>query len=231
MTVRRRFYKDVTVTGEFGIALDGKVVKTPLKAPLRLPNRALAEVVAAEWAEQGEKIEPQSMYCTRIASTAIDRVVRQRGPVEQEVLAYANSDLVCYRAEGPELLCLRQSAHWDPVIAWSHEALKAAFATRQGVMHRNQPPAALDAVHRAISGLDDFTLAATHAVTMNTGSALIALMLALRAIDHEKAWNAANVDEDYQWDMWGKDMAAAVSRVFRYSEYDACREMLEALHG
>ena len=231
MTVRRRFYKDVTITGDLGIALDGKVVKTPLKAPLRLPARAMAELVAAEWAEQGEKIDLEAMFCTKLANTAIDRMSRERARLADEVLAYANSDLVCYRAEGPELLSLRQGAHWDPVIAWSRAALGAMIETRIGVMHRGQPPAALDAVQRAISGFGDFALAAVHALTVNTGSALIALMLACEAIGGDKAWAAANVDEDYQWELWGKDTQAVMSRVLRYSDFDACCRVLEALRG
>ena len=74
MTARKRFYKDVTVTEDLGIALDGRPVKTPMKAPLVLPTRALADAVAAEWAEQGEEIKPATMYLTKLANTAIDRV-------------------------------------------------------------------------------------------------------------------------------------------------------------
>ena len=61
MTARRRFYTSVSVTEDFGIALDGRVVKTPFKSRLILPTRALAEAVAAEWEGQGEKINPATM--------------------------------------------------------------------------------------------------------------------------------------------------------------------------
>jgi len=71
----KRFYKSVAVTEQFGIALDGRSVKTPLKAPLVLPNRALAEAVAAEWNAQIEVINPQVMPLTKLANTAIDRAV------------------------------------------------------------------------------------------------------------------------------------------------------------
>ena len=74
----KRFYKSVTVTEQLGIALDGRGVKTPLKAPLVLPNHALAEAVAAEWDEQIEVINPHAMPLTKLANTAIDRAVAER---------------------------------------------------------------------------------------------------------------------------------------------------------
>ena len=94
MTPRKRFYKSVSVTGDYGIALDGRVVKTPLKSPLRLPTQELAEAVAAEWAAQGEKIAPSTMLFTKLANTAIDRVAMDRSRIVNEILEYAGSDLV-----------------------------------------------------------------------------------------------------------------------------------------
>lgn len=226
MTVKRRFYKDVTVTDDLGIALDGRVVKTPLKHPLRLPNRPLAEAVAAEWAGQEEKIEPLLMILTRLANTAIDVAVPERERVAEEVLAYANSDMVCYRAEAPDDLAFRQCGHWDPVLAWARNALGAEFHTRPGIVHQSQPQAALDAAAAAIARLTAFQLSAVHTVTTGTGSALLALMLAHGAISQEDAWTAAHVDEDYQTEHWGMDMEARVRRLLFREDYDKACEFL-----
>ncbi len=162
---RRRFYTAVSVTGDNGIALDGRVVKTPLKAPLRLPNRALAEAVAAEWAAQGETIDPGTMLFTKLANTAIDRIAGHRPRIVGEILDYAGSDLVCYRAEAPQPLVARQAAVWDPVVDWTRTRLDAPVAVHAGVMHQPQPPAVLAAVESPIAALSAKLQTRGHIVT------------------------------------------------------------------
>lgn len=226
MTTRRRFYKDVTVTADLGIALDGRPVKTPMKAPLRLPTRALAEAVAAEWAEQGEEIKPATMTLTKLANTAIDRVGQHRDAILQEVLDYANSDLVCYRTDRPPDLVARHVKAWDPIVDWARTDLDAPFEVTDGILHRPQPEAALAAFGGAVAGLSDFELAAFHSIMTLTGSALVAMMLARRAIVPEAAWIAAHVDEDYQIEHWGQDAEAQARRAARSGEFMACCRFL-----
>src|SRR5436190_10129506 len=120
----KRFYKSVAVTDQLGIALDGRNVKTPLKAALVLPMRPLAEAVAAEWDAQVDVINPHVMPLTKLANTAIDRANSESSKIATEILEFAGSDMVCYRAESPAGLVLRQTAHWDPIIAWAKSELK-----------------------------------------------------------------------------------------------------------
>lgn len=222
MTTRKRFYKDVTVTEDLGIALDGRPVKTPMKAPLRLPTRALADAVAAEWAEQGAEIKPATMTLTKLANTAIDRVGEHRAAIAQEVLDYANSDLVCYRTDRPPQLVAYQATAWDPIVDWARTALDAPFEVTDGILHRPQPEAALAAFAAAVQPLSDFELAAFHSIMTLTGSALIAMMLARQATTPDAAWNAAHVDEDYQVEHWGEDAEAQARRAARHAEFMAC---------
>lgn len=230
MTVRRRFYKDVTVTEDLGIALDGRPVKTPMKAPLRLPTRALAEAVAAEWAAQGDEIKPATMILTKLANTAIDRVAEHRIAIEQEASDYANADLVCYRTDRPPQLVENQEKFWNPVVDWARTEIDAPFEVTDGIIHRAQPEAALAAFAAAVRQLSDFELAAFHSIMTLTGSALIALMLARRATFPEAAWIAAHVDEDYQIAQWGQDSEAQARRAARYTEFMACCRFLELAH-
>ena len=227
MTNRRRFYKDVTVTDDLGIALDTRPVKTPMKAPLVLPTRALAEAVAAEWAEQGEEIKPATMYLTKLANTAIDRVSAYREAIESEVLDYANSDLVCYRTARPSDLVARQLKMWDPVVDWARTALDAPFEVTDGIIHRPQPEAAINAFGEALKSLSDFDLSAFYTIMTLTGSALIAMMLARQAITPDAAWAAAHVDEDYQIEHWGQDDEARDRRVGRHKEFTVCCRFME----
>jgi chaperone required for assembly of F1-ATPase len=218
----KRFYKSVTVTEQLGIALDSRGVKTPLKASLVFPNRALAEAAAAEWEAQREFINPLAMPLTKLANTAIDRAIAEKSKITAEVLEFAGSDMVCYRAGGPESLVLRQSAQWDPVITWAKSELKASFMPVNTITHQRQSSAALQVLESHIAALDPFSFVAVHNLTTLTGSALLSVMVAAGAISADAAWLAANVDEDWQIETWGEDAEAATRRAGRFREFSAC---------
>ncbi len=219
----KRFYKAATVEqGSFGWALklDGRAARTPGKAPLVAPTRAIAELIAAEFNAQGERIEPISMPATRLAHSAIDGVAKTILETRAEIARYAGSDLVCYRAENPaELVALQAAAH-DPVLAWAERELGARFAVTAGVGFVAQPAAALERFAVALAAYEDaFALAALFTLTSLSGSALIALALARGALAPEPAWSAAHVDEDFQIAKWGEDREAAERRAARWKEF------------
>lgn len=226
----KRFYKDVTVADEGGqaaILLDGRPVRTPGKAPLAVPNAALAEAIADEWRAQGKEIDPQTMPLTKLANSAIDGVVGKEAPVIDDILAHAGSDLLCYRASGPEGLSALQAEHWDPVLAWAACALSAPLSLAEGVMHVTQPEASIAALRGEIEGLDPFRLAALHVMTALTGSALLPLAVARHRLTPDEAWAAAHVDEDWQTGQWGEDAEAKVRRQNRKRDFDAAAKLLE----
>jgi chaperone required for assembly of F1-ATPase len=222
MKNRRRFYKTVGLSEEGVILLDGKPVKTPMKAALALPAAGLAQAVAGEWEAQGEKIVPATMPLTRLANTAIDRVIPGRPRVVAEMLEFAGSDLTCYRAETPPDLFERQALAWNPVLDWAAAELDAAFLVTAGIVHRPQPDAALKAVQTHLDGLDPFVLAALHNLMTLTGSLLIAAMTVAGKLTPEAAWLAAHTDEDYQIAQWGEDTQARQRRELRHREFLAC---------
>lgn len=226
-TPRKRFYKTVSVTDENGIVLDGRPVRTPMKQPLRLPTRALAEAVAKEWDGQGDTIDPSTMILTKLANTAIDRVADDQQRIADEIVKFAGADQVSYRAHEPEGLVARQAEHWNPVLDWAMAQLDAPFVKTTGVMHRPQPAEALSAFARHVQRLDPWTLTALHNLATITGSALIAAMLADGALDREAAWRAAFVDEDWETESWGNDEEAIQRRAALRREFDACVDFLD----
>lgn len=222
MKLPKRFYKEVSVTSDGAILLDGRPVKTPGKRPLLLPTPALAEAVAGEWRGQGSHIGPSTLLLTKLANTALDRVGPDRARIIAEIVEFAGSDLVCYRAETPPELVERQSRHWDQVIAWALKTLDASFLVTTGVMHRRQPGQALSAMQVHLSRLDPFTLTALHNMMTLTGSALLAAMVIEGDITAVYAWAAAHVDEDFQIEQWGADDEATQRRERRRGEFMAC---------
>jgi chaperone required for assembly of F1-ATPase len=234
-SLAKRFYEDVATKdeGKAGVSLllDAKPVRTPGKLRLALPSRALAEAVADEWRAQGERIDPSIMPLTRLANSAIDGVAGREQAVIDDILAFAGSDLLCYRAEGPRGLTEAQAKYWDPVLAWAREALHASFLLSEGVVHVAQPETSLDRLRKQFAGRDAFSLAALHVLTSLSGSALLALAVAMGRLTAEEAWAAAHVDEDFQISQWGEDEEARARRENRWGDFAAAARMLQLLEG
>lgn len=225
----RRFYASAAVapSGDgYAVRLDGRPVRTPKKHLLALPTAPLAEAIAAEWNAQGERVDPDTMPLTKLANTALDGVVPHRAAVAADIVAYAGSDLLCYRAAAPEPLARRQRAAWDPVLAWAEADLGAHFALGAGVMPVAQSQAALARVAAAVDRFGPLQLAALHVMTTLTGSALLALAHALGRLTLEQAWAAAHVDEEWQVSQWGEDAEAAARRRHRLAEMRAASAFL-----
>lgn len=226
----RRFYEAAGIgrgEGDFALLLDGRGARTPGRSPLVLPTEALAQAVAAEWDSQGETIRPETMPLTRFANSAIDGVAPRMAEVRDEIVRYAGSDLVFYRAGEPERLVARQAASWDPVLDWARQALGARFILSQGVTFVQQPETSLARIRdTAAAETSPFRIAAINVATTLSGSALLALQLAAGAITAEAAWMAAHADELHQEEMWGTDAEALARRDNRWRDFAAAANVL-----
>ena len=228
----KRFYEHVAIKDEgdgVALLLDGKGVRTPGKTPFLLPNAALAEAIAEEWRGQGARIDPSTMPLTRLANSVIDGVKGSEGAVLDDILKYAGSDLLCYRAEGSKELVALQSKHWDPILAFAKKDLGSPMRLSEGVMHVAQPQASLDAIRKRLDSFDAWSLAALHVMTGLSGSALLALAVALGRLTPEEAWAAAHVDEDWQIAQWGEDEEAKLRRANRHRDFTAAARLLTLL--
>jgi chaperone required for assembly of F1-ATPase len=229
----RRFYAEAGVARlaeGFVVQLDGRPAHTPAGARLVLPTLAAAELVAREWAEQGETIEAATMPATRIANSAIDGVAAAIAETRAALAVYAGSDLLCYRAEAPQELVDAEAAAFDPVLDWARETLGAAFILAEGVNHVRQPDTALQAIEAALATLSDpFALTALHVMTTMTGSILLALAVLRGRLSAGEAWRIAHVDEDFQISRWGEDDEAMARRAARWREMLAAGRLAEAL--
>jgi chaperone required for assembly of F1-ATPase len=225
---RKRFYQHAGV-GQgvpYPILLDARTVKTPAGAALAVPAEPLAQAIAAEWDAQRERIDPATMPLTRLANTIIDGVAPATEPVVEEIAKYLGSDLLCYRADAPDGLVQTQAQHWDPILAWARDALGVRFRLGAGVMFVAQPEDAVAAARAAIPS-DPWRLGAVSVMTTLTGSALIALAVAAGRLDVGQAWNAANVDEDWNMNFWGRDELALQRRETRFADMQAAAKVLE----
>jgi chaperone required for assembly of F1-ATPase len=225
----KRFWKQVTVGADHGIALDGRPVRTPGRAPLAVPTPRLAEAIAEEWRAVEETIDPRAMPLTGLANAAIDRIVPDTAAFAAGLARYGESDLLYYRAEEPAALTDRQLAAWDPLLDWARTRYDVHFEPVAGVMHHPQPEATLARLSEAVSALDAFHLAGLSPIVTVTGSLVAALALLEDAATPEAVWQAARIDEEWQAEQWGEDeLAARATRAHR-ADFDAGTRFLELL--
>ncbi len=229
----KRFYANVEVAEHdsgYRVLLDGRPVRTPASGEVTLPTQAAADLVALEYNCQGEHIDPMTMPITRLVNTAIDGVASDPQAVAEDILRFASSDLLCYRASTPERLVELEAEAWDPILDWAESELGVRFVLGEGVMHVEQPRATIAAVGAHLRPRrEPLRLAALHVMTSLTGSALLALAVEAGAIDVEKAWQAAHVDEDWNISQWGEDAEAAERRSVRRRDMMGAAELLRAL--
>lgn len=230
----KRFYEQAAVApadSGFAIMLDGKPVRTPARAPLVVPGEALAKAIAEEWSAQGDRVDPRTMRITGLANAAIDRVGPDHTGFVRGLAVFGETDLLCYRAEGPPSLVARQAQHWDPLLDWARRRFDARFEVITGIMHRYQPQHTVDRLRDAVAARDFFALAGLSPLVTISGSLVIALALTEGAADLETAWSAATVDESWQAENWGEDAEAARTLDLRRQEFDAAYRFLTLLAG
>lgn len=230
----KRFYQGVTIgsgdSGEFLVLLDGRSVKTPGRAVLSFDREELAKAVAAEWDAQTERIDPMTMPLTRLVNTALDGVSQDMQAVKEDIVRYSGTDLICYRASGPEGLLQQQAEHWDPLVEFAQMQLGCRFVLAQGVIHVAQPPESISAFSVHVGQISDpLLLAATHVVTTLTGSATIGMAVYKGHLTAEDAWSAAHVDEDWNIKEWGSDEDAQNLREAKFKDLLAAVQVIDIL--
>ena len=225
----KRFWTNVGVDADRVVRLDDRPVRTPGRAPLALPTPALAEAVAGEWRAVEETVDPRAMPLTGLANAAIDRIGADPAPFAQGLARYAETDLLCYRADSPPELVERQDRVWNLLLDWARDRYDVHFTLVSGIMHRPQPDATVDRLAQAVAALDAFRLAALSPVVTITGSLVLALALLEGAAEPDAVWIAAHVDEDFQAEIWGEDYLAIEARDGKRREFDAAVRFLAAL--
>ena len=231
----KRFYKDVAagpLEGGFVVTLDGRPVRTPgKKLPVIVPAAAIATAMAGEWAAQGEFIDPATMPMVRLINSAVESGEEMIPAFREEIIKFAGSDLMLYRAESPQELVSEQELAWDKALTVIARHFGVSFQPTMGIIHQSQPKVTLDRLAEALIDENLFTLTALVSITGLTGSGLLAIGLWHNLFSPDQVWKAAHVDEDYQILQWGEDEEATERRNKRRVEFDTAVAVLDALRA
>ncbi len=230
----RRFHREARAralpdAGGVAVLLDERILKTPAGRDLVVPTPALADAIAAEWNALGERIDPVRLPLTALANTAIDVAGPRRAEILATLRGFAETDMLCYRAESPDELVRRQRELWDPPLAALAECSGARLLVHAGLLPRPQPPEALERIAATLETLDDWRLAVVQAVAGATHSLALALVHAFGAIARDDLVAAAHLDETFQNERWGIDEQARRRRRAIEEELHAADRFLSLL--
>lgn len=218
----KRFWQKTEIAEQeqgFGVLLDTRPVRTPAKKLLTVPTRAMAEAIALEWQAQVDEIDPLSMPVTRSANATLDKVVPQFSEVADMLAAYAETDLLCHRAETPEALTLLQADAWDPLLDWAKSALGAPLRPVFGIMAEQQPETSLARLKARVHGESAFTITALHDLVSLSGSLVIGLAVLDNVLPPEELWRRSRIDESWQESQWGVDQEASAVAARKRGEF------------
>lgn len=230
----KRFYKEASaapLAGGWQVTLDGRAIKTAGGRPQQVPTEALAALLAREWADQGDEIDPTRFVLRDLADYALDVVATDRSDVIATLLRYADTDTLCYRAEAGEALEARQIEVWEPLLQGAEARWDIHFERIGGVIHRPQPAATLKRLEAVLQAESDFTLAALNTLTTLAASLVIGLAAIAPDADADALWDIANLEEDWQAELWGKEAEYIDRRARRLRTFAAAMEFARAVRG
>ncbi|RIV83247.1 molecular chaperone [Aurantiacibacter xanthus] len=227
----KRFYKNAAaarIDGGWQVQLDGRGIRTQGGGQQVVPTEAVAQLLAGEWAAQGDKIDPKSFVFRDLADLALDTIANDRAATVAKLLAYAETDTLCYRAEPGEPLFERQDALWEPLVKACEQRHTARFERISGIIHRPQPETTMAALRTRLERESDFTLAALLTLASLSASLIVALAV-LEEGEAERLFAAANAEEDWQAELWGSDWEAEKVRALRLEAFQRAAEFAAAV--
>ena len=228
----KRFWKaaeTIEADGGFGITLDGRRLKTPARSDLSVPTKALADAIAAEWNGCEEDLDPRDMPLTGLANAAIDRISGELQGYGAGIASYGETDLVCYRAEGPEPLVRRQAESWDALLTWARRRYDVDFVCQAGIMHVPQPDETVRQLAHAVGALNAFQLAGLSPLVTIGGSLVAGLAVLEEMMPAKEAWEAVSLDDRWQLEQWGDDPEARAALDGRRRDFLSAARFLELL--
>ncbi|WAT19127.1 ATP12 family chaperone protein [Aurantiacibacter sp. MUD11] len=230
----KKFWKDVSVEerdGGWQVTLDGRAIRTQGGQQQVAPSRALADLVAGEFAAQGEEIDTRSFVFRDMVDYALDIVAKQREATVTQLLEYAQTDTLCYRADPDEPLYKRQQELWEPLVSACEATHGIRLERASGIIHRPQPEDSIAALRQRLEAEDHFSLAGLQTITSLAASLVVALAALEDQADTTALFAAANAEQDWQAELWGWDFAAEEARKAKLEAFEKAAQFLRAARG
>ena len=203
----KKFWKIVQVKknlkNSFEILLDKRILKTPMQKDLIFSNYKIAKETALEWDIDEKEINTENMVFYGLISTAIDKISNDKVSYIENVLGFINTDLICYRADGPNELVDLQNSSWNPIISFIKKYIDVELKFFIGVMPSKQSSEIFNRLKTLINSFSDMEISALHRMTNLTGSIFISICILKGDVLKNEAFELSFLDELYQAKNWG----------------------------
>ena len=203
----KKFWKIVQVKkklkNSFEILLDKRILKTPMQKDLIFSNYKIAKETALEWDIDEKEINTENMVFYGLISTAIDKISNDKVSYIENVLGFINTDLICYRADGPNELVDLQNNSWNPIISFIKKYIDVELKFFIGVMPSKQSLDIFNRLKTLINSFSDIEISALHRMTNLTGSIFISICILKGDVLKNEAFELSFLDELYQAKNWG----------------------------
>ena len=212
----KKFWEKVSIkkisSDSFCVMLDKRILKTPLKRELVLPNLNLAQEIVKEWDQDSKNINTESMIFYGLISTSLDKIIDDKNLYINDVLDYIDTDLICYRAENPKELVELQKNKWDPIILLIEKYIGIKVRVFEGVLPKAQHATVHYRLNNLINQFDIFEIAVLHRITNITGSIFLSLCVLKKDISKNEVFELSFLDEFWQAENWGFDEETSKKR-------------------
>ncbi len=203
---REKYWKNVWKEEQnnnlFLIYLDENCLKSDQGNNIKVPAR-LADEIVREWNADGKIDAIKNSFFTKFCFSAIDMNKKDRESALSQLVAYGNCDPICYIADEPKKLHIKQKKLYDPLIDWAQKALSIKLNIGAGLLFIEQPLPNSGNIKKFLDELDNFHLTIIHELTKSLGSLFTSLALHNNIISSELAWEVANVEDNFRIDIWG----------------------------
>ena len=212
----KKFWEKVSIkkisSDSFCVMLDKKILKTPLKRELVLPNLNLAQEIVKEWDQDSKNINTESMIFYSLISTSLDKIIDNKNLYINDILDYIDTDLICYRAENPKELVELQKNKWDPIILLIEKYISTKIHVFEGVLPKEQHAIVHDRLNYLINQFDIFEISVLHRITNITGSIFLSLCVLKKDISKNEVFELSFLDELWQAENWVCDEETSQKR-------------------
>ena len=142
---------------------------------------------------------------------AVGEIKVRRGDVIDKLVEFAPTDSLLFWANNDELI-KKQEQLWNPILNWANKELNAKYITTKNLDVPEQDEYSINNLKNFMENLSDKELAAFYLASVNMKSELLAAALVKGHISAEQAFDAANLEELWQAEHWGKESVSEQKR-------------------
>ena len=206
-----KFFTDVSVTTsavdptKYEIVFDNKhTLKSPAKSPFLIPSKALAHGIAAEWAWQKKRVDPETMPLMQLAATAIDQP-QSAEVIATSLCAFLPTDPVLCRDEDDTKsdLVAAQNTLLQPFIDYVNMQLGTRLRPSTSIVGAAVSARDSALVYEYLMELDSWKRCALMELSSACKSVCMAIGGASGGFTIDQVIRASRVEEDYQMEQWG----------------------------